>query len=146
MKRSTLWLLVFSQILLCSCIYDSPRGDKFYRTLWTSEDSPLGAVTLEFLCGGNISIKGDKAVGSYGTYQTDGQTAYFSSLKLQYSPEKFADYGQEALNSISKDHVSMVTIIIEDGYRTDETLSITWHFDESDTSYSTTMTRRSSYE
>ena len=147
MKRSTVvWLLTFSQILICSCIYDSPKGDEFFRTLWTSEEAPLGTITLEFLCEGNISIKGDEAVGSYGTYQTDGMTALFSSLKLQYDPEKFEEFDQEALNSISTDPTGMVTIFIEEGHRTEDQLSINWHFSGSDASYTTTMARQSSYK
>ena len=146
MKQSAIiGLLIFSQILICSCIYESPKGDEFFRTLWTSEEAPLGAITLEFLCESNISIKGNGAVGSYGTYQTSGTTAYFSSLKLHLDLKRFTGTGHEALNSINTDPMDKVTIIIEEGHRTDDRLSIKWHFSGSDISYSTNMTRRSSY-
>ena len=89
---------------LSSCIYDSPN-DRFYRTLWISEESPFnnaeavatygledggnylsngGRLTLEFLCDGNITVTATGAVGSYGTYDTYGTTAYFASLELSY--------------------------------------------------------------
>ena len=89
---------------LSSCIYDSPN-DRFYRTLWISEESPFnnaeavatygledggdnlsngGRLTLEFLCDGNITVTATGAVGSYGTYDTYGTSAYFASLELSY--------------------------------------------------------------
>lgn len=90
---------------LSSCIYDSPN-DNFYRTLWVSEEAPFseisqasetdaddegqneestgGRITLEFLCGGSICVTATGAAGSYGTYQTYGNTAYFVGLTLSY--------------------------------------------------------------
>ena len=97
---------------LSSCIYDSPN-DNFYRTLWVSEEAPFseigqatesgtdgasstyeqksssisGRITLEFLCGGSISVTATGAAGSYGTYQPYGNTAYFAGLTLTYYGE-----------------------------------------------------------
>ena len=76
---------------LSSCIYDSVN-DNFYRTLWVSEEPPFseasrsadGRITIEFLCGGSISVTATCAAGSYGTYQTYGNTAYFVGLTLSY--------------------------------------------------------------
>ena len=94
---------------LSSCIYDSPN-DNFYRTLWVSEEAPFseigqatesstdgatstyehkssstsGRVTLEFLCGGSICVTATGAAGSYGTYQSFDNSAYFVGLSLTY--------------------------------------------------------------
>ena len=98
-------LLILGMICtLSSCIYDSPN-DRFYRTLWISEESPFnnaeavatygledggdnlsngGRLTLEFLCDGNITATATGAVGSYGTYDTYGTSAYFANLELSY--------------------------------------------------------------
>lgn len=64
------------------------RGDEFYRTLWESEEIPLGPfdvsrITLEFLCNGSVSIKADDSrYYSYGTYSPDKDIAALQSLKL----------------------------------------------------------------
>ena len=126
MKRTFIWLIFFCQFLLESCIYDAPKGDEFYRTLWASFEPPLESVTLEFLCDGFVSIKGKEAIGSYGSYESFDQTAYFSSLYLKYN--------------------GLDTIIIEEAHRTDDLLLISWHFAESEISYSSRLVRRSSYE
>lgn len=114
--------------LFCGCIYDTPKGDMFYRTLWTSEEFPYGSITLEFLCGNNVNIKGNGAIGSYGQYKPAEHTAYFNSLDLRYETEK------------------TVTIIIEEAYRTGENMHITWHLTGSEDSFNTTMTRLKAYQ
>ena len=94
---------------LSSCIHESVN-DNFYRTLWVSEEAPFceigqriessaedgssneellggptsGRITLEFLCGGSICVTATGAAGSYGTYQTFDDTAYFVGLTLTY--------------------------------------------------------------
>ena len=83
--------------LAVSCIYDTPRGDEFYRTLWKSDEVPLGpfdvsTLALEFLCNDGISVKttgtapdsGETGVSRtiYGTYACDGLTATFRDLTL----------------------------------------------------------------
>lgn len=95
--------------IMSSCIYESAK-DNFYRTLWVSEEAPFceigqliegsaedessnkeqlggatsGRITLEFLCGENICVTATGAAGSYGTYQTFDDTAYFVGLTLTY--------------------------------------------------------------
>lgn len=86
MKRlniSILSLLIAAMcISLSSCIYDAP-GDKFYRTLWTSDEETFGQMTLDFLCDGNVCAKAENAdLDDYGTYQSDGITATFKDLSL----------------------------------------------------------------
>ena len=136
-----------SILLLTSCIYDAP-GDRFYRTLWTSSEAtfytagtndgtdigtaagitPHG-LTLEFLCGGSVCVYSTGAVGSYGTYDTHGTTAYFTDLRLTYH-----------------NNGTPTVIIIEEAHRTDDLLLISWHYSDSATSYSTRMVRKSSYD
>ena len=119
---------ILSLTMFCSCIYEAPKDDIFYRTLWTSEEFPYGPITLEFLCGNNVSIKGDGAIGSYGQNKPAENTAYCNSLDLRYETEK------------------TVTIIIEEAYRTGENMHITWHLTSSEGSFNTTMTRLKAYQ
>ena len=73
---------VITALLLNSCIYDAP-GDRFYRTLWKSQDPPFGTIILDFLCDGAITIKSTSArFDDYGTYQSDGLTAAINDLSL----------------------------------------------------------------
>ena len=137
---------------LSSCIYDSPN-DRFYRTLWISEESPFnnaeavatygledggdnhsngGRLTLEFLCDGNITATATGAVGSYGTYDTYGTSAYFASLELSYY--------------ISDSDTDRIVIILEEAHRTDDLLLLSWHFAGSSISYTTRMVRKGSYD
>ena len=121
-------LATFTLAMLSGCIYDTPKDDKFYRTLWTSEDFPYGSITLEFLCDNNVSIKGDGAIGSYGYYTPAEKTAHFSSLDLRYENGK------------------AITIIIEEAYRNGDTMHTTWHQRDSNTTFSATMTRLKAYQ
>ena len=92
-----------------SCIYDAP-DDRFYRTLWTTEESPLEGLTIEFLCGNGISAQSESAAsGSYGSYETHELTAYFTGLSITYDA---------------------FTAIIEEAHRTDDLLLISWHVAE----------------
>ena len=124
MKRTFLLLISLGQILINSCIFDVPRGDVFYRTNWASFEPPLESVKIEFLCDGHVIINGKDAIGSLGTYEVFDKTAYFSSLRLKYNGIK--------------------AIIIEEAHRTDDLLLISWHYAESETSYSTRMVQNAS--
>jgi hypothetical protein len=168
--RRTLFLLTISTTFsLTSCIFDSP-GDNFYRTLWVSEEQPFsddsesvaewigtagggsgtsgatsgdgddnaartqgdilnGKITIEFLCGGNISVRAAGAVGSFGTYEPHGSTAYFANLRLTYYDGNIP-----------------IAIILEEAHRTDDILLISWHYEGTGTSYTTGLSRRSSYD
>lgn len=86
-------------------------------------------LTLEFLCGGSVCVYATGAVGSYGTYDTHGTTAYFTDLRLTYH-----------------NNGTPTVIIIEEAHRTDDLLLISWHYAGSATSYSTRMVRKSSYD
>ena len=86
-------------------------------------------ITLEFLCGGSVCVYSTGAVGSYGTYDTHGTTAYFTDLRLTYH-----------------NNGTPTVIIIEEAHRTDDLLLISWHYSGSATSYSTRMVRKSSYD
>lgn len=121
-----------------SCIYDAP-GDRFYRTLWQSEEQPfrssasveadaLKDLTLEFLCGNSVCVKATGAAGSYGTYDSHDLTAYFHKLRLSF---------------VSGD--SPATIVLEEAHRTDDLLLVSWHYSGSAVSYTTRLVRRSSY-
>lgn len=78
---------------LSSCIFDAP-GDRFYRTLWKSDEVPLGPfpvdkLTVEFLCGQGICITAeDSSSGTltkttrYGTYETDGHKAIIEGVTM----------------------------------------------------------------
>ena len=73
---------VITALLLDSCIYDAP-GDRFYRTLWKSQEATLGTITLDFLCDGAVSVKSTSArFDDFGTYQSDGPTALLYDLSL----------------------------------------------------------------
>ena len=124
----TCTVMLTALTMLCSCIYDTPKGDNFYRTLWTSDEFPYGQITLEFLCNNNVSINGDQAVGSYGHYEIASGTALFDSLELIY------DTGEK------------VKITIDQAYRNGDTMQIIWHTNKSSHSSTTTMTRLSSYK
>ena len=146
-------LLILGMICtLSSCIYDSPN-DRFYRTLWISEESPFnnaeavatygleeggnylsngGRLTLEFLCDGNITVTATGAVGSYGSYDPYGATAYFASLELSYY--------------INGSDTDRIVIVLEEAHRTNDLLLLSWHFADSPVSYTTRFVRRSSYE
>ena len=117
--------LMAAAFLCTSCIYDRPAGDNFYRTLWTSSESPFEGLTIEFLRGGSISAQAHNAAGSFGTYSPDGSTAYFTNLHL------ILDQGK---------------ILIEEAHRTDDDqMLISWHFEGSADSSSTKMLRLSDY-
>ena len=73
---------VITALLLNSCIYDAP-GDRFYRTLWKSQDPPFGTIILDFLCDGAITVRSTAAeFDDYGTYESDGTQATFHNLDL----------------------------------------------------------------
>ena len=121
--------LIATILLSASCIYDSP-DDRFYRTLWVSEEPPFsnstaemtdsnesdgnaGKLTIEFLCGSTVSVTATGAVGTLGTYETYGETAYFENLRLSY---------QSGVRGTVP-----VVIVLEEAHRTDDLMLISWH-------------------
>lgn len=113
-----------------SCIFDAP-GDKFYRTLWESEQDPLSPfpveeLTLEFLCGCSICISTDtRPDADFGTYACNGETAVFQDLKMELD-------GQ------------LITFI--DAQRSGETLYLRWCIEGSPDPFTTVMHRLSAYK
>ena len=84
-RRTAIIPIVAVAFSLSSCIYEAP-GDKFYRTLWSTSEVPLGPIdvdelTLEFLCGNKVTIKdGNNIIIAYGRYDPDGRTAVFTDI------------------------------------------------------------------
>ena len=152
-------LLIIVSFGLTSCIYEAP-GDRFYRTLWKATDisstnhhgtdyiadndfeylsdtacltdiadrndamhNELSGLTIEFLCNSSVRISASGFAGSYGTYTASGSTAYFENLQLS-----------------NYQNGSPTIIIIENAYRTHETLTANWHYSGSDTSYTLELT------
>lgn len=135
-----------------SCIYERPRGDEFYRTLWTADELCDGAcdepcegscegpcygfcegscngpgiegLTVEFLCDGGVSVQADAAAGSIGTYTFDGPTATFSGLSLSYGRS---------------------LIILEEAHRSGDRMALTWHYSDSQEARTVLMHRLSAY-
>lgn len=124
MKR-TFFLCGLTFLLLfaaTSCIFDAP-GDKFYRTLWKSDEEGL---TLEFLCENYICIKTEgSTITSYGTYSFNDRTAVFQDLTLELE-------GQ--------------TISFFDAQLSGETLFLRWQNESSTDLSTTTMHRLRAYE
>ncbi len=80
-KAATI-ICIMAALILSSCIYEAP-GDRFYRTLWESgPDTPFGTVTLEFLCGEQISVSAPGCIGSFGRYIPSGTSATLDGLSL----------------------------------------------------------------
>jgi len=130
MKRTNLSHFAFIPITalaitLNSCIYDTPAGDEFYRTLWETSEEPFDGLTIEFLCEGHISAQAENAAGSFGTYDFHNLTATFNGLTLRYD------------NTL---------LIIEEAHRNDDTLTISWHYSDASTTYSTRMHRLKAYK
>lgn len=117
-------LISFLLPTLISCIYDA-SGDKFYRTLWTAEDPSLGKITIEFLCGNQISATITKGIGSFGYYDSDGNRAHFTDLTITKNGE---------------------TYIIEEATREGDLLTINWHPSVSRSTTYSTLRRLSAYE
>lgn len=131
-------------LIASSCIYERPRGDEFYRTLWTAEGlceeprdescdgacdgacngSGIEGLTVEFLCDGGVSVQADAAAGSIGTYTFDGPTATFSGLSLSYGSS---------------------LIILEEAHRSGDRMALTWHYSDSQEARTVIMYRLSAY-
>ena len=111
---------------------ESSFGDSDGGSGFSSDPLTRGTLTIEFLCGSNVRVTATGAVGSYGTYDHHGTTAYFSGLHLTY-------------HSGIPDTTPAV-IILEEAHRTDDLLLISWHYSGSAVSYTTRLLRKSSYE
>lgn len=120
-------------VLVTSCIYDAP-GDKFYRTLWTSDEVPLGpfdvsSLTLEFLCNGEASVtltnKSRQITGySYGTYSPHGLTAALEGMSIKINDLEFTFF---------------------EAYRDGDILMLSWKVENLSYQFTTALKQRSSY-
>lgn len=150
MERS-LWKLLAplpimaSAILVNSCIYDKPPGDEFYRTLWKSSDAPLeplhvDAITLEFLCNGDVCILLDESHIIYGSYSPDGSTTELNDLKAYLKSDSRANLGlyiKEGGN---------ITVTFLEAQRNGDLLSLLWQIEGIPETFTTTLHRLSDYE
>ena len=109
-----------------SCIFEAP-GDEFYRTLWISDEVPLGPfevdeLTLEFLCENYVSLKTDSnTIVNYGTYDSNEQTALFHGLTMD---------------------MEGLTITFVDAQLSDDTLFLRWRVENSVYPFTTAMRRK----
>ncbi len=119
-----------SIFLASSCIFEAP-GDKFYRTLWTSSQSPLGplnvdAMTLEFLCGESVTVRDSSGIIiAHGTYSPDGNVAVLGEVIAV---------------------VDNITINFVEAHRKGDILFLLWRPEGMMYPFTTAMERRSSYE
>lgn len=111
---------------------DQTSGDKLTsgdsRTTGSGYRPNLTGLTLEFLCGGSVSIRAKGAAGSFGTYSANKSSATFKGLTLTY-------YTGSA----------PTVLIIEEAHRNNNILVINWHYADCDESHTTDLLRRSSY-
>lgn len=139
-------------ILATSCIYDKPPGDEFHRTLWKSDEVPLGpfdacTLTLEFLCDDGISITttGKEIIcfspsveenrkSIYGTYACDGVTATFQNLCI-YLPR-----------TDMNDPYRNYAITFFEAHRDGDILSLLWRIEGVYYPFTTVLHRLSEYE
>ena len=90
-SRLAILPIMAAALALTSCIYDSTPGDEFYRTLWKSDEAPLGPfdasqLTLEFLCNDGVSISLGDGPAIYGTYSPDGSVSVLNDLSVSLRP------------------------------------------------------------
>ena len=138
----TVAALLASGILTTSCIFDSPCDDEFYRTLWKSDEIPLGpfdvsSMTLEFLCNECVEIK---TIGNsrtiYGTYAFDGMTATFNDLTL------YLNMTDTEGETIPGDY----TITFLEAHRNGDTLVLLWRVENMLHPFTTALHRLPAYE
>ena len=133
MKSLFICSAVIVSALATSCIYDAP-GDKFYRTLWISDDAALNPfdtsfLTLEFLCNGEASVtttdKSRKITGySYGTYSPHGLTATLEGMSIRINDLEFTFF---------------------EAYRDGDILMLSWKIEDLSYQFTTALKQRSSY-
>jgi hypothetical protein len=88
-KPAAVALGVMAVFGMNSCIYESDLNDRFFRTLWECTEVPLGPfqadeLELELMCGGTVRLQSDALPSPiYGTYETDGENAFFQNLTIE---------------------------------------------------------------
>lgn len=142
-KPAAVALGVMAVLGLSSCIFESYPVDRFYRTLWKCTEVPLGPfqadeLVLEFMCDGTVRLESDTFEGStYGTYETDGQNAFFQNLVIEIEGHHvtFIDAS-----------VSWIGSGADNGSRYCDTLFLKWRSENSVFPYITPMHRLTSYK
>ena len=87
-SRSAIIPVMASALIYTSCVIDAP-GDKFYKTLWESDEVPLGPfpveeLAIEFLSENGIILTLDNGtVVCHGPYDSNDITAIFHNLSLR---------------------------------------------------------------
>lgn len=125
------FLLMAVAFTSTSCIFESPYEDEFYRTLWESSEVPLGpfpieGLTLEFLCGQNVSIQtGTDDMTIYGRYEYCQNTTVFQNLILESQGR---------------------TITFVDATRSGDILFLRWRIEDSVYPFTTPMHRLNAYK
>lgn len=120
-------LIVAISSLVCftSCIYEG-KNDPYYRTLWLSSDPEFGAITVDFLCDNVMAVKTENGLfDDYGTYSTDGRTAFFDNLMVTF-----------------QDH----NAILVDADRNGDELTLNWYSDKDEKLVNMKFVRLSSYD
>lgn len=133
MKSLFICSAVIVSTIATSCIYDAP-GDKFFRTLWTSEGAPLetldaSSLTLEFLCDEEVSItitdRSRQITGyTYGRYSPENMTAVLEGLRI---------------------NIQNIEVTFIEAHRDGNTLFLVWKIEDSAYQFTTTLQRKSSY-
>lgn len=164
-----LFALFSAAMASTSCIYDAPRGDDFYRTLWKSDEVPLeqfdvNSLTLEFLCNDGVSIRLNKGITIFGTYQYDRSKATFTNLAAYFEDDggvmgvaTRADAGDGlgvATGVATDDGVSVATraggqeglVTFIEAYRDGDLLTLVLQTQDSSDPTTITMKRLSDYE
>ena len=129
-KPAAVALGVMAVFGMNSCIYESDLNDRFFRTLWECTQVPLGPfqadeLELEFMCGGTVRLQSDALPSPiYGTYETDGENAFFQNLTIEIEGH---------------------TVTFIDASVSGDTLFLRWRIENSVYPFTTPMHRLTSY-
>ena len=128
-----------------SCIFEKPEEDDFYRTLWKSSDAPLeplqvNAITLEFLCNGDVCILLNESHIIYGSYSPDGSTTELNDMKAYLKSDSAATLG------LYLQEEGEITVTFLKAQRNGDLLSLLWQIEGIPETFTTTMHRLSDYE
>ena len=141
---------IAAAIISTSCIFEKPPGDDFYRTMWKSDEIPLGpfeakTLILEFLCYEAVRIQIDDGPDLYGTYAPDGATTVLNNLRAYFSPaDGHILTGDDTINGTTGEGSITVTFI--EAHRNGETLFLLWRVEDAVYPFTTTLYRLTDYE
>lgn len=129
-KHAAVALGVMAVFGMNSCIFESDLNDRFCRTLWECTEVPLGPfqadeLELEFMCGGTVRLQSNALPSPiYGTYETDGENAFFQNLTIE---------------------IEGYTVTFIDASVSGDTLFLRWRIENSVYPFTTPMHRLTSY-